>query len=304
MTQESRKPNRSNYLPYILIAIGALILLGNITGGFGTLRNVFLGILGLWPIVLIAVGADLLTAGKYRPIIAAAAVVVGLVLLFAPAGMGGMRGSAEPHDVRIGLQGADRAEVSLDLGVTQLTLASSPSVFEVVAGTVTPSRSERFEQSSERRGDVLEVDLRSRNSRGWFGFGFGGGFGGGSWDLMLSERVPIDLDVDSGVGESFLDLRGVRLTAFDLDAGVGSVVVVLPEGNYAASIDGGVGSVTLRLPQGIAAMVRVDTGLGGVNADGGYVRSGDTYTTPNYAGSGLRVNISAGVGQVRLETVR
>lgn len=309
MTQESGKPKRTNYLPYILIGVGAVILLGNITGGFTALRNVFLGILSLWPIVLIAVGVDLLTGGKHRAIIAAAAVVVGLVMLFAPPGMGGTRGSSETQDVRFGLEGASRAEVSIDLGVADLTLRSSAGIggaatSDVVTGTVTPSRGERFEASSRRNGQTLEVDLRSRNDRGWFGFGRGGGFGGGTWDLTLSERVPIGLEIDTGVGESHLDLRGVQLIGFDLDAGVGNVVLVLPDGNYTARIDGGVGTVTLRLPQGIAAMVRVDTGLGGVDADGGYQRSGDTYTTATYAGSGVRVDISAGVGQVHLETVR
>jgi len=304
MTQESGKPKRTNYLPHILIGIGVVILLGNITGGFTALRNVFLGVLSLWPIVLIAVGVDLLTSGKHRAIVAAAAVVVGLVMLFAPPGMGGMRGSGDPQDVRFALEGASRAEVSIDLGVADLTLGSRTVTGDVVTGTVIPSRGERFEASSRRSGQTLEVDLRSRNARGWFGFGMGGGVGGGIWDLTLSERVPIRLEIDSGVGESRLDLRGLQLTGFELDAGVGNVDLVLPDGNYTARIDGGVGTITLRLPQGIAAMVRVDTGLGGVDADGGYQRSGDTYTTTTYAGSGLRVDISAGVGQVRLETLR
>src|SRR5690606_28042531 len=203
-----------------------------------------------------------------------------------------------------GLDGASRAEVSIDLGVARLSLNSSPGTSDVVSGTVTPARGERFEQSATRNGQVLAVDLRSRTTRGWFGFGMGGTFGESVWDLTLSQRVPIDLDVDTGVGESYLDLSDVQLTDFDLDAGVGSVVLVLPDGDYRARIDGGVGTITLRLPEGIAAMVRVGTGLGSVNADGGYQRSGDTYTTANYAGSGLQVNISAGVGQVRLETVR
>src|SRR5690606_10258961 len=154
MTQDSSNPRRSNVLPYILIAVGAVILLGNITGGFGAIRTFFLGVLSLWPIALIAVGVDLLTGGKHRAIVAAAAVVVGLVMLFAPASLGGMRGSSDPQDVRIGLDGASRAEVSIDLGVARLTLNSSPGATDVVSGTVTPARGERFEQSATRNGQV------------------------------------------------------------------------------------------------------------------------------------------------------
>lgn len=305
MTQESGTRSRPNYLPYVLIVVGVLVLVGNLTGGFGSVFRLALAVLNLWPIVLIAVGVDLITGGAYRPIVAAAAVVLGLLLLFAPFDLGGrMGGAGVAHDVAVPFDGATSAEVSIDLGVASLLLGSSPSTTMVVSGTVTPSRSERFEQSSRLRGQTLVVDLKSARARGLFGFGGVGDVGRGGWDLALTQHLPMALDVDTGVGESNLDLRALRLTAFDLDAGVGSVTVTLPAGTYRASIDGGVGNVTLRLPEGTPARVTVDTGLGTVATDSGYQRSGDVYTTASYAGSGLEVIVSAGVGQVRLETVR
>lgn len=305
MTQESGSPKRSNYLPYVLIVVGVLILVGNLGPGFGSVFRTLGSVLNLWPIALIAVGVDLMTSGKYRAIVIAVAVMAALVFLFAGPRLGGtMAGLGDPQDVRIALDGATSAEVSLDLGVANLELRSSPAAGAAVSGVVTPSRNERFEQDSSRNGSTLEVELRSRSARGPFNFGFFGGVGGGTWDLDLAQSVPVGLEIDTGVGESNLDLRNVRLTRFDLDAGVGSVDVTLPGGIYQASIDGGVGSITVRLPQGVAARIDVDTGLGGVSADDSFQRQGDVYTTAGFVGTGVRLSISAGVGQVRIETVR
>lgn len=305
MTQESGSPKRINYLPYVLIVVGALILIGNLGPGFGGLFRAIASLLNLWPLALIAVGVDLLTAGKYRAIVIGAAVVIALVALFAPARFGGsMTGAGEPQDVRVALDGATNAEVTLDLGVADLTLGSSPLTGEAISGVVTPARGERFELETSRRGATLDVELTSRRARGFLNFGVPGTIAGGSWDLVLSQSVPIDLDIDAGVGQSNLDLREVRLTRFELDAGVGAIDVTLPGGEYQGSIDGGVGGITIRLPRGAPARIVVDTGVGGISADADFQRQGDVFTTANYTGGGVRLAVSVGVGHVRIETAR
>ncbi|HET8984590.1 MAG TPA: toast rack family protein [Trueperaceae bacterium] len=304
MTQQPGTPKSTNYLPYILIVVGVLILVGNLGPGFGSVFSAIGSLLNLWPIALIAVGVDLITAGKYRTIVIGAAVVIALVFLFAaPRLGGGMAGAGERQDVNIPLDGATAVDVTIDMGVAKLRLGSSSTAADAVSGVVQPSRGERFEMDSSRRGSTLDVELRSRSTRGSFNFGVFGAVDGGTWNLNLTERVPIDLEIDAGVGSSELDLRNVQLSSFDLDAGVGSVEATLPGGNYSGSIDGGVGSITLRLPRGTPARIEVDTGLGGVSAGGEFQRSGDVYTTANYGGNGVRLSISAGVGQVRIETV-
>src|SRR5690606_36826881 len=102
-------------------------------------------------------------------------------------------------------------------GLAELRLGSSANLADAISGVITPSRAESLDQDSSRRGSTLEVELRSRNARGPFNVGFFGGFRGGEWNLDLTERVPIDLEIDAGVGSSRLDLRNVRLTGFDLD---------------------------------------------------------------------------------------
>lgn len=303
MTQGTGKPSTTNYLPYILIAAGVFILIGNLGPGRDGLFGLIGSLLGLWPIALIAVGVDLLTAGRYRTIVIGAAVVIALVFLFVPGAGGGLSAAGDAEDVRIPLEGAAAVEVSIDMGLADLTLGSTAAMSDAVSGVVNPARGERFDQDSSRRGSTLEVELRSRNARGPFNVGFISSFGGGEWNLDLTERVPVELEIDGGVGSARLDLRNVRLAGFELDAGVGSIDATLPGGNFEGSIDGGVGNITIRLPRGTPARVAIDSGIGGVNVDGSFERSGDVYTTANFAGSGIRLSVNVGVGSVRIETV-
>jgi Domain of unknown function (DUF5668) len=79
MTTEKRKSNQYPTLATVLIAIGAVIMLMNlgVMNWFMTLR-----FLQLWPVVLIAVGVDIFTRGRYRFMVVLAALVVAVGLYF------------------------------------------------------------------------------------------------------------------------------------------------------------------------------------------------------------------------------
>src|SRR5690606_22672532 len=125
-----------------------------------------------------------------------------------------------------------------------------------LAGEIVPVRSESVDLESRLNGGTLDIRVRSRSERGpfgWLDFVGGPGNTGGTWDLTLAEGVPVELDVDSGVGTVDLDLSRIDLRRLELDAGVGATTVALPgDTGFDASIDGGVGSVTLLVPRGAA----------------------------------------------------
>lgn len=149
------------------------------------------------------------------------------------------------------------------------------------------------------------------------------------WDLHFNEAVPLDLRIDCGVGDAELklgalhvthadvlvgvgdlelDLSGnTTLTELDLDVGTGTVTVDLTgdwEHDVDVSIQGGVGQMRLLLPEDIGVRVKVDKGMGDVDASGLY-RDGSTYVNKAYeeAQTRIEVNIQAGVGQIDLEVM-
>jgi hypothetical protein len=300
---ESRRGNQV-VLPVLLILAGVLVLAGNLGWlAWGSIWD----LLDLWPVILIAIGVDLLTAGRYRWIVAAITIVVlalGMTgrVPFLGAGPGA---AAETHDVQIPVEDADRAEIRIRVGVSELEVSALSGGSALVSGTVRTAEGETFAQDVQRRGGTADVELVSEHR------GIGNIRGGGNrgWNLALAQDIPTDLTVNTGVGRSRLDLRGVALTGLRVDAGVGEMVASLPlptEGSYQASFDTGVGATTVRVPEDAAVRVAIDTGLGGITARGGFdALGGDVYQTPGYANADERIEIriDGGVGAITIERV-
>ncbi len=124
------------------------------------------------------------------------------------------------------------------------------------------------------------------------------------WEISLNNDVPIDLEVDFGVGEGKLDFRGIKLRSLNIDMGVGELTVDLT-GERSVSldviIDGGVGSGTLYLPEEIGVRVKVDGGLGSIDAIGmnkdGHVFTNDAYGKTDVS---MNIEIDAGIGSLDL----
>lgn len=300
---ESRRGNQV-VLPILLILAGVLVLAGNLGWlAWGSIWD----LVNLWPVILIAVGVDLLTAGRYRWIVAAVTIVVlalGMTgrVPFLGTGPGT---AAETHVVQIPVDGAERAEISLRVGVSELEVSALSGGDALVSGEVRTAEGETFTQDVQRRGGTADVELVSEHR----GIGNIGGGGNRGWDLAIARGIPTDLTISTGVGRSQLDLRDIVLTGLRVDAGVGEMVATLPlptEGSYQASFDTGVGATTVRVPEDAAVRIAIDTGLGGVTARGGFdALGGDVYQTSGYANADERIEIriDGGVGAITIERV-
>lgn len=294
----SEAPRRNRVLPYVLILAGALLLLANVTDLGWAFWS---GLLELWPLLLVALGADVLTRGRYRLWVVAGTVLVGAALwAVTPLGLGAT--PAETHSVQYQLGEAETAAVTLAPAVARMRLGALPQESDdLLAGEVATGRNESLERTFQP-GPGASLRLASQRAGGTFWFGGGGG--SRSWDLALTSRVPVDLTLDTGVGETVADLRGVTLTALDLDAGVGSVRLTLPEaGGFDATVDAGVGEVMVRVPEDLTVRVGVDAGIGSAQVLGDFERDGEEWVTPGFAASDEAVDlrVNGGVGEVTVE---
>ena len=126
-----------------------------------------------------------------------------------------------------------------------------------------------------------------------------------TWDLKFNNKVPLELAVEMGAGESKLDLADVELRNLDVQVGAGESHIDLT-GNWkqdlSASIQGGVGEVHVKLPRDIGVRVTVEGGLGSVEAPD-FKRDGNDYVNDAYGKSKvtLEVHVSGGIGEVHLE---
>jgi hypothetical protein len=287
--------------PYLLIGAGVLLLLANLgwfhLGSLWTLLN-------LWPVALIAVGVDVITAGRYRvAVVVVALIVAALWGSSGPRGVG-LGGASGRVDVAHPLDGARAAEVVLRLGVGDVTIDAAAARGALVSGTILAGRNETITQRPSRSGTTARIEISSEQT------GPTSMTGGDTrrWNLSLTRDVPLDLRLNSGVGRTTLDLRDATLSRLAYAGGVGETIVNLPgSGGYRGEFDLGVGATTVRVPQSVEARVTVRTGLGRASVEG-FDRDGDVYTTPGYASAAANARIDlvvqGGVGAVTVQRVR
>lgn len=285
---------------YLLIAAGVVLLLAN-AGWFDF--GILWSALSLWPIALIALGADLLTGGRFRLPIVGVALVVAVAWWAVGLRGGGVGG--ERLEVAVPLDGARSGAVVLRMGVAETTLDAAAPSGSLLSGTIVVGRGETVVQRPSRAGDTARVEVLSEQ----VGPASITGSDPRRWTLSVSRTVPIDLRVQSGVGRTTLDLRAATLSRLDYAAGVGETTVTLPDrGGYRGSLELGVGATTVRLPERVEARITVRTGLGNVSVNGRFDRDGDVYVTPGYAaaaaGDRVELSVQGGIGAVRIERVR
>lgn len=126
-----------------------------------------------------------------------------------------------------------------------------------------------------------------------------------TWNLHFNNKVPLDLTVEMGAGDSKLDLAELELRNLDVQVGAGDATIDLTgdwKQDVSATIQGGVGEVRVKLPRDLGVRVTVDGGLGSVSAPG-FKRDGDDYVNDATGKSKVtvEVHISGGIGQVYLE---
>jgi hypothetical protein len=154
---------------------------------------------------------------------------------------------------------------------------------------------------SDKKGEL--VVNQGRASRG----AFLSGRARNEWNIRLNDRLPTEVVVRLGAGESDLDLDSLTLTGVDLQMGAGKATVDL-SGDYArdfdATIEGGVGEATVLLPSEVGVKAKAEGGLGKINAEG-LKKVDNSYVNDAYGESdtNLSVDVKGGVGEINLKVV-
>jgi hypothetical protein len=146
------------------------------------------------------------------------------------------------------------------------------------------------------------------------------------WDLRLNDGVPMELDVNVGAGRTDLKLGSLSLTRLDVAGAAGEILVDLSgsasltrvdigggagaltvdltgawQEDLEATIGGGVGKRILVLPRDTGVRVKVEVGVGGVDAVG-LTKEGEYYVNDAYGQSEvtLYLEVAGGVGETEL----
>lgn len=258
---------RSLFWPIALIGIGVVWLLGNL--GVIAPINLF-AVIQLWPLLLIAIGLDLMF-GRRSPavgaLIAVGTVVAAVVLLIAAPSLG-LGANVDVKSGRftepVGNATAARVDLNLSMGETAIhALADSNALIDANLNYV-------GEIDFSAQGDAQKTVRLQR--RGTIGFNLWPLSLSGSqlrWDIGLTPQVPLDLRVDASSGSAVLSLRDVKLRSFEVDASSGSMTADLPAmpERYNARVHASSGALTFHLPENAEVNASIDMSSGHVAFD-------------------------------------
>jgi len=125
-----------------------------------------------------------------------------------------------------------------------------------------------------------------------------------AWDVRLNNQKPLELYVNCGAGQSRLDLGDLMLRRVNVEMGVGELKMDLrgtPQKDYDVEIRGGVGEATVYLPENVGVEANAHGGIGGIQARGLDKRDG-RYVNQAYghAKTTVRLDIEGGIGAINL----
>jgi hypothetical protein len=125
-----------------------------------------------------------------------------------------------------------------------------------------------------------------------------------NWDVQVADDVPTELNARLGAGEARLNLGSLSLRRVDVEVGVGEVQMDLrgtPLHDYNVRIRGGVGEATVHLPKGVGLYAAGSGGIGEIHVEG-LRRQGDHWVNDAYNDAKIRihVDVEGGIGQINL----
>ncbi|MGD8821620.1 MAG: toast rack family protein [Anaerolineales bacterium] len=132
--------------------------------------------------------------------------------------------------------------------------------------------------------------------------------GAGEINAVFSELNQSDMSslvINAGAGELTLEgLANANAESMRFSGGAGEYWLSFDgdlQRDLDATVDAGVGQLTIIIPDGTSAVVEFDGGVSNVNTSGSWSHSGDTYTLEG-SGPTITLRVSMGVGEFNLRT--
>lgn len=190
---------------------------------------------------------------------------------------------------------AEQLDVSLNIAAGKLHVSEGAKEWvkgelEYTTDILRPNVS--YKQSGKKGKIVIEhtnkkfSDLKGPNMKS-------------NWDLQLSNKVPIDLNVNTGASETHLDLQGLQLSDLNVNVGVGDTTIDLSgdwEQDFDVQLSMGVGKSTIILPKDVGVQVKSSKGIGHSEFRGFISMGDDVYVNEAYENAKIKINVNAELG--------
>lgn len=119
------------------------------------------------------------------------------------------------------------------------------------------------------------------------------------WNLTLSDEIPLNLEVNSGASDTYLDLKGLNLKNLDVNAGVVDITIDLSgtwKKSFNASLALGVGQSTIILPEDVGVKIESSKGIGTANFVDFISKGNGIYVNEAYESADVIINLKTDLG--------
>lgn len=291
-----------------LILVGAIFLLANL----GLLPAAFWwNALSWWPLLLIVPGV-MLVFGRRVPFSLTLAVTLVLVLALSYAGRtfalgawGGPAAEAERQTTAsLSLPGgASTAALDLKTGGVRLTVQGAD-----IDG-LNASLGYRFHEPKVRgdlNGSQYRMSVTQQDDQPYIWMGQRRERIAPTWDIQVTNRVPVDLRLDAGAISGDINLSQLKLHGLTLKAGAGDLRVTFGQVDalVPVNIDVAASRLVLAVPEGVPVRVNSKQVIGVFDGSGlGLQSIGGAQATPDFDSTkpGLDLQLNGAVSELHLQ---
>lgn len=273
-----------------MIGIGVIFLLANL----GYLNvSIWQMIFTLWPILIIAIGFDILVARRsiwasIAGMIVIAAILFGSLWLFGTTFASGTLLSSDQFEQS--LNGATRAQLILEGSAGEMQVRSTDQPQILLTGSIPNGSNDQVQTSYSVSSGNGTYILRDTSVQGFIPFTT---TQTNEWRFSITEAIPLELRLGLGAGAMEVDLSRVQLDNLAVNTAVGQTQIVLPEqGRYSAQVTSAIGQIVIIVPRGVGVRVNMDTALVDVDVPDEFLNPGDVYQSSNYESAENRVELS------------
>jgi hypothetical protein len=289
--------------PMVLLGLGTIMMLGNLHylefGGFALF-------LRLWPILLVAIGLDVIFGHRgsvwsnFFRVLIGLALVGGIVWLAtqSPFFSVGMKSVSFEQT----LDNAKSSDVRFALAVGEMKLSGGADEDMLVEGSaglpkemsLDPYYSAPVDGKStlSLEGNGLVVIPVNTNISPWI--------------FDLNSEIPMSLSTELGVGQMRIDLTGTNVNEIYTEMGIGQTILTLPDGmDVDAAVSGAIGELIIRVPADAEVVITTDKAIVGSRIPVGYIRDGDTIRSPEAkAGADeITIQVDLAIGSISIEEI-
>jgi len=252
----------------------------------------------LWPVLLVAVGLEIMIGRRsiwlsLLTVVVIVAILGGVLWLMGVRTAGGESLADEVVNQRLGE--ITQAKISISPAVGELLLAGLTDSNALIQGEVSTGNTRQVYTDYSVSGSTGYFSINSRSvtnfagTRPW------------DWELGLTSRIPLDIELAMGAGAMDVDLSTLTLTQLEISQGVGDLTVSLSAAEeYRADISQAIGSIVVEVPTDAGVRFSISRAISDLTMPSDFEHRGDYYYSPGYENADIliEVDISQAIGSI------